>query len=329
MSSSRGMLGYVLAKLLHRLATLILIMALIYVLMRLAPGTPFDQYLAMGKLTREQYEYLLMKWGYKDNILVGLGKVIYGMFTLSLFKMNSPVWNQPILELITTRLINTLGLIVSAYLLGSMLGMLLGLYTARRHGTSGETMILWGALVYRSLPVFWLGMIFLYFLSYIGGFFPFTATSEISPTNIFHYIVDWFWHSVLPLICLSKLAAVGYLFTIRNMIMDEMSNDYVTTLRAVGYSEHVILERYVMRHIMPPVITMMAIDIGFLFGGAVVTETVFNYPGMGRLIYDAIWSKDYPVVLGAFYIVALAVIISVTIAEILYAYLDPRIRATR
>ncbi len=326
--AGRGIASYVITKVLHRLGTLVLIMALIYILMRLAPGTPFDEYLAMGKLTKQQYEYLLSKWGYKDNIIVGLGKVIYGMFTLNLFKMTSPVWNQPIISLVSVRLINTLGLVLAAYVLGSMLGMLIGLYTARHHGSIRESVVLWAALMYRSLPVFWLGMLFLYFLSYVGGFFPFTASSEIKTLNIFHYVVDWFWHVILPVICLSKLAAVNYLFTIRNMIMDEMSSDYVTTLRALGYKESLILEKYVMRHIMPPVITMMAIDIGFLFGGAVVTETVFNYPGMGRLIYEAIWNKDYPVVLASFYIIALAVIVSVTIAEILYAYLDPRIRST-
>ncbi len=322
----RGMLRLVVRKLVHRLATLLLIITLIYVLIRLAPGTPFDQYLLMGKITREQYEYLLEKWGYKEDILTGLSKVLWGMFTLSLFRMKSPVWNTPIIELVGIRLVNTLALMVSAYVVGTMIGVWIGLTVARRHGSAVESALIWAALMYRSMPVFWLGMLFLYFLSYVGGFFPFTATSEGKPVDVFHCIIDWLWHVLLPVICLSKLPAVSYLFTIRNMVLEEMTSDYVTTLRAIGYPENVILERYVVRHIMPPVATMAAIDIGFLFGGAVVTETVFSYPGMGRLIYEAIWNKDYPVVIASFYIVALATIIAVTIAELLYAYFDPRVR---
>ncbi|AMM53961.1 ABC transporter permease [Pyrococcus kukulkanii] len=322
----RSVFSYIAVKLLHKVITLIFVILLIYILLRLAPGTPFDQYLYQGKITEEQYERLLEKWGYKDNFITGAIKVLYGMFTFSLFKMKSPVYNKPIIELISVRLPYTLGLVTAAYFFGAMLGMLLGLYCAKNRGTLKESAILWLTLGIRALPVFWLGMVLLYFLAFKAGLFPYLTTSELKPQNIFHYMVDWLWHSLLPIIVLSKIYAVSYLLTIRNMTTEEYTSDYVTALRAIGLKENYILERHVLRNIMPPVITMMAIDIGFLFGGAVVTETVFNYPGMGTLIYQAMWTKDYPVVLASFYIIAIAVIVAITIAEVTYAYLDPRIR---
>jgi len=322
----RGIVSYALAKIAHRLLTLIFVILIIYTLLRLAPGTPFDQYLYQGKITQAQYEALLKEWGYKDSFLVGAAKVLYGMITFSLFKMKSPVYNKPIIDLISVRLPYTLSLVTAAYVFGAMLGMILGLYCARNRGTLKESAIIWITLGIRSLPVFWLGMVLLYVFAFKLGLFPFLTSSELHPVNVFHHMIDWLWHSLLPIIALSKIYAVSYLLTIRNMVSEEYTNDYVISLRAMGLREEYIIERYVLRSIMPPVITMMAIDLGFLFGGAVVTETVFNYPGMGTLIYTAIWNRDYLVVLASFYIIAVAVILAITIAEITYAYLDPRIR---
>ncbi|NJE08678.1 ABC transporter permease [Thermococcus sp. M39] len=326
MHMKRSFASYVIIKLIHKLITLIFVILLIYALLRLAPGTPFDQYLYQGKITQEQYERLLEEWGYKDNFITGAAKILYGMFTFSLFKMKSPVYNKPIIDLISVRLPYTLSLVTAAYFFGSMLGILLGLYCARNRGSLKESTILWVVLGIRALPVFWLGMVLLYFLAFKLGLFPYLTTSELEPQNVFHHMIDWLWHSFLPIVALSKIYAVSYLLTIRNMVTEEYTSDYVTALRAIGLREEYIVERHVLRNIMPPVITMMAIDLGFLFGGAVVTETVFNYPGMGTLIYDAMWNKDYPVVVASFYIIAVAVIVAITIAEITYAYLDPRIR---
>ncbi len=326
------MLQYVIAKIIHRFVTLILVIVLIYVLMRSVPGTPFDVLLYERKITYEQYEELCKEWGYRDDVLTGLSKVIVGSLTLSLFKHRSPITHRIVIEEITWRLVNTMGLVLSAFVFGAMGGMLLGMVVTRIHGRKSELAVLWGALLYRSLPVFWLGMVFLYIFAQILKWFPFTAMPkwgaalQYVPPNVFVFTIDWFWRSLLPLICLSKISMIAYLFTIRNMMLDELANDYVVTMRAVGYDDKTLLEHGVLRCILPPVITMMAIDLGFLVSGAVVTETVFEYPGMGTLIYEAIMGKDFVTVVASFYIVSFAVIVSVTIAEILYAYIDPRIR---
>ncbi len=239
----------------------------------------------------------------------------------------SALYHKPVIEVIMTYLPFTIGLVGLAFFIGSMTGFILGFYLSRKRGTAIDAVLTNIILAIRSMPVFWLGMIAVYFLAYMYGWFPSGIMIGFEhPTNLATYIFSWFWLTILPALVLSKIYVVQYMLSIRGLVMEEWYQDYVITFRGAGFDDDYIADKFIARTIAPPVITLMAIDLGFVFGGAVVTETVFNYPGIGRLTYLAIVNRDAPLIIGIFTIVTLAVLIAITIAEILYSVLDPRIR---
>ncbi len=256
---------------------------------------------------------------------IRLANTFYRVFTLDFGYSNT--YNKPVVEVIATYLPFTLGLVGLAFLIGSMAGFILGLYLSRKRGTVTEASILTITLGIRAMPVFWLGMIVVYIFAYVYGWFPSSlVTGFTHPTDIVSYIAAWFWATILPALVLSKIYAVQYLLSVRGLVLDEWTQDYIVTLRGVGFSDSYIAEKYVIRTVAPPIVTLMAIDLGFVFGGAVVTETVFNYPGIGSLMYHAIRSRDSPLIIGIFTIITIAVLVAITVAELLYSWLDPRIR---
>ncbi len=239
----------------------------------------------------------------------------------------SALYHQPVTQVIMTYLPFTIGLVGLAFLMGSMIGFILGFYLSRKRGTWIDTLFTATILGVRAIPVFWLGMVAVYFLAYIYGWFPSGLTTGFDkPVDLAAYITAWFWQTIIPALVLSKIYIVQYLLSIRGLVMDEWNQDYVITFRGAGFSDDYIAEKFIAKTIAPPIITLMAIDLGFVFGGAVVTETVFSYPGIGSLTYNAIRSRDAPLIIGIFTIVTIVVLISITLAEILYSLLDPRIR---
>ncbi len=239
----------------------------------------------------------------------------------------SSLYKQPVLQVIGTYLPFTLGLVGLAFLIGMSIGFILAFYLTRKRRMIVETSILSLVLGIRAMPVFWLGMIALYLFAYVYGWFPSgLVTGFTKPVNIFSYISAWFWATIIPALVLSKIYAVQYLLSVRSLLLDEWRQDYVVTLRGVGFPDSIIAEKHITRNIAPPIITLMAIDLGFVFGGAVVTETVFGYPGIGSLTYKAIVNRDTSLIIGIFTIITIVVLISITLAEFLYSWLDPRIR---
>lgn len=254
-----------------------------------------------------------------------IANYLYNTLTLN-FGVSS-LYRQPVMSVIATYLPYTLGLVGLAFIIGMSLGFISSFALSRKHGTFAEASIFYLMVAIRAMPVFWLGMIAVYFLAYKWGYFPSgLVTGFTQPTNIFAYISSWFWSTIIPALVLSKIYVVNYLLTLKSMLLDEMKQDYISLLRAIGFSDHVITEKYVVRNIAPPIVTLMSIDLGFIIGGAVTTETVFGYPGLGSLTYRAILSRDTPLIIGVFTITCIVVLSSITVAELLYSWLDPRIR---
>ncbi|WFO75135.1 ABC transporter permease [Desulfurococcaceae archaeon MEX13E-LK6-19] len=337
-----GLARHIVKILLQRLLTFLIILTIIWGLTELSfiitGKTPFDQLLERREPgVFQQYLYYLDRFGYKydeelgrpvykDPIYIRYFKFLKSVFTFD-FGPSARHGLRPVSEVILERLPWTISLVGSAFIFGSMIGLALGTYLARKRGTLLDISMTWLIVGIRALPVFWLGLLLLYLFSSSRGWFPWGLETGVTRApDIGSHMVAWFWMSILPMLTLSKIYAVQYLLVVRNMTTEEMTQDYVVTLRAAGLPEDSIFNRYIFRAVAPSIITLMAIDLGFVFGGAVVTETIFHYPGVGSLLYDAMKANDQPLIIGGFTIITLAVLIAITIAEMLYSYLDPRIR---
>ena len=256
-----------------------------------------------------------------------LGNFATGDFGTSLVRNGQDVW--PFVE---KAMANTLLLVFAAVVLSLGAGLTIGTLSAVRRGSlidHGATAVSFLAI---SIPVFWLGLMLqlffgLYLANWLGVGPPLLPTAGIySPGQQGFDLVDRARHLVLPVMALSLQLVAGYSRYMRASMLDVMGSDFIRTARAKGVGEPAVVVRHGVRNALIPVTTLAAVDVGLLVGGLIVTERVFQYPGMGLLFLDALNSGDYPILLATVMIVATAVFVMSLAADLLYAVLDPRIR---
>ena len=230
-----------------------------------------------------------------------------------------------VLSLITDRLPATLSLTVGAVVLWLVAGIPIGIISAIKRGQLLDRAAMGVALVAVSMPVFWFGLVMLFlFANDIGRFhvFPGAATYVGLTASPVH----WFASLIMPWIVLAGTSAAIYSRLLRGSLIEAMGEDYIRTARAKGLSERRVIWRHGVRSAITPVVTIFGLDVGTLLGGAVITETVFDIPGIGRLNYDAIIHSDFPIVQGTVLLAALFIVVANILVDISYAYLDPRVR---
>ncbi len=206
--------------------------------------------------------------------------------------------------------------------------MFMGILAAWKRGTKLDVTTLTISLFTYSMPVFWFGMIMVAVFAVGLGWFPtggMNAPGMMMAGGI-EKLLDIGWHAVLPVLTMSILLVGEYALTMRNTMTDVLSEDYITTARAKGFREKYILRNHAMPNAMLPMVTIIAINLGFVVGGAVQIETVFSWPGLGNLMYDALAARDYPVLQGLFLLVTVCVVVANYIADISYSYIDPRVK---
>ena len=225
------------------------------------------------------------------------------------------------------RMINSLILVLPSTLAAIALGIVAGLISAWRRGSKTDVSILLIGMSLYSLPTFWLGGIFILLSIYylhlpVSGMLTYGAVYS-SWTDL---LIDFLRHFILPFTTLTLVMFGEFMIIMRNTLIDVLTEDYVTVAIAKGLSQTKILRDYALRNAMLPTISIIAINLGLVVAGAVLTETVFSWPGVGRLIYDAILNRDYPILQGAFLFITISVVIANLIADLLYGLLDPRVR---
>ncbi|MEA2210188.1 MAG: peptide/nickel transport system permease protein [Solirubrobacteraceae bacterium] len=230
-----------------------------------------------------------------------------------------------VLSLITNRLPATLSLTVGAAVVWLLSGIPIGIISAIRRGTLLDRTAMGVALVFVSMPVFWFGIMLLFLFSNdIGRYHIFPgAASYVGLTSS---PVDWFTSLILPWIVLAGTSAAIYSRLLRGSLIEAMGEDYIRTARAKGLAERRVVWRHGVRSAITPVVTIFGLDVGTLLGGAVITETVFDIPGIGRLNWQAIINADFPIVQGTVLLAAIFIVVANIIVDISYAYLDPRVR---
>ena len=236
-------------------------------------------------------------------------------------------FSQPVKTMIFQRLPATISLTVGAVIVWLLIGLPIGAISAIRRRSLLDRTTMIGALVAISAPVYWLGlMMLILFANDIGKFKIFDGAGTY--TGLTANPGRWFGSLVLPWLVLAASFAAFYARLLRSNLIESMSEDYIRTARAKGLSERRVIARHAVRSAITPIVTVLGLDIGTLLAGAVLTETVFNIPGIGRLAYDGIQNSDLPVIQGTVLFGAFFIVIANLIVDIVYAFLDPRVRYT-
>jgi peptide/nickel transport system permease protein len=310
--------------------SIILILLLIVInffLIHLAPGDPV-YYLAGQSGDEQYYELIRAKFGLDQPLLtqlwVYLSSVLRGDLGYSLS------YQQPVAAVIFSRVPATLLLIVSAILMASFGGILLGVEAARRENSFYDRLFNTFALLGHSFPSFSIGHLLLLFFALYLGLFPaqgmVSANQDLTGIS---YILDLLTHLALPALTLAIVQIAQIMRLTRAEMLNVLGENFITTARAKGVSERRVLYGHALRNALLPVVTIIGSDLGMLLSGAVLTETVFAYPGLGRLTLEVLAARDYPVLMGLFLLISISVAVINFLTDITYPLIDPRIKYSR
>jgi peptide/nickel transport system permease protein len=263
---------------------------------------------------------------------LGLDKPVYEQYWLYMKKIvlhfdfgYSFQDSQPVRREIFDRLPATLSLTVGAVFVWLLIGLPVGIISAIRRRSVADRVSMGGALLAISAPVYWLGLVALYlFANDIGVVKVFNGAGTY--VGLTENAGRWFGSLILPWFVLAASFAAFYARLLRANLIETMSEDYIRTARAKGLRERRVIGRHAMRAAITPIVTILGLDIGILLGGAILTETIFNIPGIGRLAYEGIQNADLPVIQGTVLFGALFIVVANLVVDIAYAFLDPRVR---
>ncbi len=311
------MIGYMIRRVGQAIVVLIGVTIITFILLHLLPGSPVRAILGT-RASPSTIRQLNAELGFNKPLYVQYGLWVWNLVHLNLgfsYKLN-----QPVTALIGQRLPKTLFLVGSSLVLAVIIAVPLGIWSAVHRNRADDYVLTGLSFIFYSMPTFLLGILLIILFNQTLNWLPFEA-----PQNQSYPWTD-LNGMVLPVMTLTAVTVALFSRYMRSSMLEQMIQDYVRTARAKGVSNQAILMIHVLRNALIPVITLVGLSIGGIVSGAVVTEDVFNYPGMGLLYYNAAVSDDFPTLLGFVVVVALATVIGNLIADILYAVADPRIR---
>ncbi len=313
---------YVLRRLLIAIPSLLGISAVLFFVLALAPGDPFSELATNPNVPPEVQAALRARFGLDDPIyfryLHWLNAMLHGDWGFSF------VSRMDVDTLILQRLPATLYVIGSAQILALLIAIPVGVYAATKPYSLFDQVANTLAFVGFSLPTFFTGILFILIFSVTLDWLPFVYTTDIKATGI-RYVLEMIRQAIMPVAVLGLFQAASMTRFVRSAMLDVIRLDYVTTARAKGLGQAKVIVKHVMRNAMIPVVTLIALQMPAVFGGAIVTEQIFRIPGIGSLLITSILSNDTPVVMAVTFVFACLVVLFNLIADVLYGWLDPRI----
>lgn len=316
------MVAYIIRRLLMGVIILILVTLFVFLALRLLPGDPLVLFISQSQTqtyTPEQMQELRHKFGLDKPLPVQyinwIGEVLHGNFGTSIMTGQSVSW------LIEQKLPVTVYLGFLAFIVSSFLGLVFGVICALRRGTWIDSLVT--VLANIGITVFtpWVGILLIYLFSLELHWLP--TGGYVSPFTDFGASIS---RAIMPVACLSFFSIASLTRQTRSAMLEVVSQDYIRTAWAKGLRERVIIIRHTIKNAMIPVVTIMGLQVSLIFGGSVLIETVFNIPGMGRLLADSLFSHDYQIVQAGTLVVALVVVLANLLVDISYGWFDPRIR---
>jgi len=312
---------YIAKRMLQIFPVLLGVVVINFVIIHIAPGNP-AVIMAGGEAPPEYIGMLEEEWG--------LNKPLHEQFVtylVNLLRGNlgySYKYRAPVLDVILERLPATLLLTGTAFLIAVLAGVILGVSSSKKPFSFEDNTIMLGSLVFYSMPNFWTGLMAIIILSLRLGLFPVQGMQSFGAD--LNSALDLIWHLILPATTLGLVQLALYARLTRSSMLEELRKDYITTARSKGLDDRSILYRHALKNALIPTITIIGIRLSFMFTGAVVTETIFAWPGIGRLMYDSIYTRDYPLLMGIFVISSAVTVLANFLADIAYCIVDPRIR---
>lgn len=327
------------------LLTILFVIALNFFLFRVLPGDPARQGVKDPRLTAEAVEAIRVRFGLDKPVInciqtlnpFSLGscwvnplETQFFIYTGNLLQGELGIsyhTNRPVTELLAEKLWNTVLLIGAGQILSIVVGVILGILAAWKSRTVFDHVGVIGGLVAWSIPTYFLGIVLLFWGSRdfglpIGGM----ITAGVSYDTAMDRWLDIGRHMILPTLTYTIGYVGEYLLFMRSTMLEVLSEDYILTAKAKGLNTHRILTKHALNNSMLPVITIIALNLGFTVAGAIFIETVFSWPGLGQATVEALGRRDYPMLQGTFLLLAVCVIFANLIAELLYSYLDPRVK---
>jgi peptide/nickel transport system permease protein len=313
---------YLLRRLLVAIPSLLGISVVLFTVLALAPGDPFEELANNPNVPAEVRIALRAKFGLDDPV--------WQRYFRWLWAMLQGDWGFSFISridvdtLILQRVPVTLAVIGASQLLALMIALPVGIYSAARPYTWFDRIASTVAFVGFSLPTFFTGLLLILLFSIKLDWLPFVYRADISDTGW-----RWWWEhlrqAIMPVMVLGLFQGASWMRYVRSAVLDVIRLDYVTTARSKGLAERVVVMKHVVRNAMIPVVTLVALQMPAIFGGAIVTEQIFRIPGIGSLLIDAIQRNDTPVIMGVTFVLSCLVILFNLIADLLYGWLDPRI----
>jgi peptide/nickel transport system permease protein len=319
---------YLIRRLLLAIPLLFAVITLIFVLVEVAPGDAADRFLN-PEMPPEVRRNIMEKWGLDQPPWVRYGRMMKNLMTGDFGRSLDS--ERPVLDLIRERLPNTLLLGATTLGLIYLVGVVVGTIQAVRQHRPADSILSAVTLFFYSMPDFWLGLMLMLVFSLKLGWLPSSGMKD----PVWHdqlwfggRVLDIAKHLVLPGVALGIAYAGGIARYMRSSMLEVIRQDYVRTARAKGLSESAVILRHALRNALIPIVTLLGLSLPALFSGAVVVETIFAWPGMGRLIVESIFAQDLPALIGCFFFSTLLVVAGNLLADVLYTVVDPRIKYT-
>jgi peptide/nickel transport system permease protein len=319
---------YIFRRLIQIIIIFFVILTVLFLLFRLAPGDPVSRMIDPD-MTPEDAELLISQLGLDQPIWTQYVYYVKNFFTGNFG--NSFHYGQPVVRIIGDRLPNTILLFTSSIILSALVGIFLGKIASWHKGKKTDTWMTIGALVTHTVFLPWLALIMIWVFAYKLDWFPITGmiSEEVwldPDVSLLAKFLDVLHHMVLPLGTLFLIHFGSYLLIMRSSMLETLKEDYIITARAKGLEEKVIRDHHAAPNAALPVVTSVGLSLAFSINGGALTETVFTWPGIGRELVFSVSHNDYPLAQASFLLIALVVLISNLVVDVLYAYLDPRIR---
>lgn len=334
----------ILKKLAWSVFTVLFVILLNFFLFRVLPGDPARAGIRDPRLKKEAIETLRVRFGLDKpviNCFESLNPIVIGSCAVNPLDTQFFIYvrnlaqgelgisyhtNRPVADVLAERLWNTILLIGAGQILSTIIGVIFGIFAAWKARTSIDYAAVMTSLVAWSLPTFWLAILLLFWGSNNGLPLAGKATPGSSSLPLLQQWADIARHMFLPTLTYTIVYMAEYTLIMRSSLMDVLSEDYILTAKAKGLSTFQILKDHALKNAMLPLVTVIAINLGFTVAGAIQIEAVFSWPGLGGAIFEAVGRRDFPVLQGAFILIAVAVIFANFLADLTYNYLDPRVK---
>jgi peptide/nickel transport system permease protein len=322
------MTTYAIRRVFQTIPILFIISVLLFIMVRSAPGGPLTAARRNPNISKEQIEAIEEKLGLNDPLPVQYGRWLGDMFKGDMGE--SIKFRRPVSEMINERIPNTLLLVGVSFLVTLLIAIPIGIWSARKPYSPFDYIVTTVTFIGQSIPVYWLGLglIVIFYVTLKNPFSgePFFPVGGMNTRGKEGELLDTLWHLALPVTALSMGWVAWYSRFLRSSMLDVLHEDYIRTARAKGMKEQMVHYKHALQNAILPLVTLVALDLPSLFAGALFVETIFSWPGMGRLFWDAAKGRDYPVLLGVVMITATLIIVCNILADLAYGWLDPQVK---